>query len=339
MTRHTNSILAMILPTAIILKGIVARIRTGENDWRAWRLIAVFVGVGLVGIAASKITTRILCGVFDVPYRSISARATVERLGFVDKMTPPEKEQFIRGLQSKSSDPIVVEAIPALARSASWVKQREEIQVILKKRFPEMDEKTIILSSDAYMDTVAGMFYRTLNRHLLEGTLESIRWALIKATARDVSEYYLKTAAWSVDLYASDADMKKKTSALEVCSPAAKQRIQAFDGNWWIRLLGWAPFGAVFVVASAGAIFMLVRRVGDPAAPIFALTLSVTGVTATCLTFVLVNYIPRFAVAADQFSFLALALVIAHFIDSRTAKSTAAVSIPNALSENERIVA
>ena len=317
MTRHTNAIFAMIVPTAYFFRTMVQFLDTRRFVIGQWRPMAIFVLIGFVCIGASNLTTRVLCRAFDVEYRSINARATSERLGFVNQMQATERGEFLASLQARSDDPVVREAIPMLARSESWVNQRAEIQKILLRRSPGIDDKSLASKSDAYLNVVSGLFFRSLNRHLIANTIDSIRRALVSATVPDVSGYYLKTAVWSLDLYVLIPDFHEKTKSLQVCSIDAKEKINSFSSMPWLWLWKWPPFGGIFMAVSLAALGCLICRIGDPRGHIFALALSATGTFSTCLTFVLVNYIPRFAANADLFAFLSLAVLIGNFRGSR----------------------
>lgn len=317
MTRHTNAIFAMLVPTAYLLRFVVEWIRARRAALAPWKAAAVFVLVGLLCIGASKLTTRGLCRVFGVEYRSISARATSERLGFVQRMPEAEREVFLAGLVQRSDDPVVREAIPLLARSATWVQQRDEIEKILRRQTPELGEQELKVKADAYLETIANLYYRSGYRDLLQGTWESIWRTFAHAGPADPTRYFLETGVWSVDLYASQPSLSKKTHGLQVCSLQAKQRIVGFEKNLWLGLWRWLPYGAIYLVGTWGALFFLVRGVGDPSGPIFALAAMLTGLTATALTFFLTTYNPRFTIFADIFGWLALAILVAHWCDSR----------------------
>ncbi|MDR3401535.1 MAG: hypothetical protein P4L99_03470 [Chthoniobacter sp.] len=319
MTRHTNAIFAMLVPVAYFGRFVVEWVRTRRAVLAPWKGAVLFILVGLVCIGASKLTTRGLCQVFGVEYRSISARATSERLGFVKRMSEPEREAFLAGLVARANDPVVREAIPLLARPASWVQQREEIENILLRETPDMNEDALKVKADAYLEEVADLFYGTHNRYLVQETWESI-WRTFAATSSaDASAYYLKTGAWSVELYASHPQFNKKTHGLSVCSEEARQRIMTFESNPWLGLWRWLPLGMAFLAGSLLALIFLFRQTGDPSAPVFALATAITGIAATCLAFVLVNYNPRFTTVADLFGWMTLAIVLAHGIDSRGA--------------------
>jgi hypothetical protein len=317
MTRHANAIFAMLMPMAYFFRFIVDGIRTRRATAAPWVHAGLFVIVGVICIGASKWTARLLCREFDVVYRPISARATSERLGFVNLMTPPEKESFLASLQSRTDDPVVQEAIPRLARAASWVQQRDEIMEILRRNSPGIDEKDLKVQADAYLDRVASLYFQTHHHYLVQETLHSIWRCLVATNPVDLNEYYLKNGVWSVDLYASDADYSKKTHGLRVCSAEAKQRITALEGNPWVRLWHWVPYGVIFLVNGVSALVFLLCRIGDPARPAFALAITLTGITATCLTFILVNYNPRFTAVANLFALLSLTLIAAHWLDTR----------------------
>ena len=326
MTRHLNSILAMLLPLAFILRFVTEWIRTRKMDVGLVKRIAVFVLLGLVCIGGDRVTTRLLCRAFNVEYRDISARATAERLGFVKEMPPAEQEAFLADLEKKSDDPVVKEAIPLLARPATWVQQRDEILKILEKQSPGTDPEALKVKADAYLDRVARLFFQTHNRYLIQDTLDSIWHCLGGTTPMDVTMFYLKDGAWSIDLYASHPEYAKKTSGLAVCSPAARDRITAFEANPWLRLWGWAPHGLVLLIGSAIALVFLFAKIGEPAVPLFALAVAITAVTVTCLTFVMTNYGARFTTVADLCGFITLSLVVGHWLDSRRGKKVKAAA-------------
>jgi hypothetical protein len=317
MTRHLNSILAMLLPLAFILRFVVEWIRTRRMDVGLMKRIGVFVLLGLVCIGGDRVTTRVLCRAFNVEYRDISARATAERLGFVKEMPVAEQEAFLADLEKKSDDPVVKEAIPLLARPATWVQQREEILKILERESPGVDAEKLKVKADAYLDRVARLFFQTHNRYLIQDTFHSIWGCLGATTPTDVTMFYLKDGAWSIDLYASHPEYAKKTGGLVVCSPAAKDRITAFEANPWLRLWAWAPHGVVLLIGSVLALVFLVAKIGEPAVPLFALAAAMTAVVVTCLTFVMTNYGARFTTVADICGFVALGLVVAHWVDMR----------------------
>jgi hypothetical protein len=316
LTRHTNSIFAMLLPMACLFRIAMVWIRERKTTPFLWMQAAVFISAGFTCIAAANLTTRLICRAFDVPYRSISARATSERLGFVDRLPPQERADFIADLEGRADDPVVKEAIPILARTASWVHQRDEIQKILLRDSPSLDERTLTLRSDAYLDRVASLFFRSRNHQLVQETLNSMWRGLAETSAARVAEYYLKVGEWSVDLYASDPGMEKRTHGLASCSIESKNRIIAFAQNPWLKLWSWAPHGAILLGSSILALIFLFRKIGSPLGPLFALATAFTAAVATCLTFVLVNYIPRFTCVADLFAFLTLAMVAAHGVDA-----------------------
>ena len=322
MTRHLNAIFAMLLPLACLLRFAWEWGRPRRMAWELGGRLAVFAAVGFVGIAGDQVTTRVLCRAFDVPYRGISARATAERLGFVNLMTPPEREAFLANLEATSDDPVIKEAIPLLARSATWVQQREEILTILERTNPRLIPKSLKVKADAYLDRVATLFFQTHNHYLVEETVRSIWHCLAATSPTDVSLFYLQDAAWSIDLYASHPEFSKKTGGLAVCSPAAKERIVAFEANPWLRIWRWAPHGLVLLAGSILALVFLVVKFGDPAIPLFALATAVTAVTATCLTFVLTNYGARFTTVADICAFLTLGLMLGHWVDARRRGAT-----------------
>ncbi|HEY3900994.1 MAG TPA: hypothetical protein VGM54_20450 [Chthoniobacter sp.] len=327
MTRHLNSILAMLLPLAFILRFVAEWIRTRRADVGLLKRIGIFVLLGLICIGGDRVTTRLLCRVFHVEYRDISARATAERLGFVKAMPPAEEEAFLANLEKKTDDPVVKEAIPLLARPATWVQQREEILKILEKQSPGADEEALKVKADAYLDRVARLFFQTRSRYLIQDTLDSIWHGLGATTPTDVTMFYLKDGAWSIDLYASHPEYAKKTSGLEVCSPAAKDRITAFETNPWLRLWAWAPHGLILLIGSVLALIFLIAKIGEPAIPLFALAAAITAVTATCLTFVMTNYGARFTTVADICAFLTLSLTLGHWLDSRRRSTVKAAGL------------
>jgi hypothetical protein len=320
MTRHANAIFAMLLPVAFLLRCALNWIRTRGICAESGKRAALFILVGLLCIAADQGTTRLLCWVFQVQYRSISARATSERLGFVNLMTPPEREAFLADLETRSEDPVIKEAIPLLARPATWVQQRDEIEKILLRTSPALDAEPLKVKADAYLDTIATLFFRTHNRYLVQETLNSIWRTMTRTTPTEVTSYYLNDGAWSIDLYAGRPDFSKKTHGLEVCSPEAKARIVAFEDNPWLRFWQWVPHGLVLLVGSVMAGAFLLRKIGDPSIPLFALATAATGLTATCLTFILVNYNPRFTAVAGLFACLTLAIIVAHWFDARRSR-------------------
>jgi len=324
MTRHTNAIFAMLAPVAYLLRIVLEAMRRRGVTPGLWMAAGLFVVVGAASIGAADGTTRLLCRVFEVPYRSISARATSERLGFVKRMTPVERDAFLADLVNRSDDPVVKEAIPALARPASWVQQRAEIETILTREQPALEEEALTLKADAYLEQVTDLFFATRNRHLVEETGESIWRAFAETNSAEVNAYYLHTGAWSLDLYASHPQFSKKTQGLKICQPEAKRRIVAFESNAWLGLWRWVPHGAVLLAGALLAMVQLGCRVGDARRPILALATVATGVFATCLTFVYTNYNPRFTAVADLFGFLAVAMVAAHGWDSRRGDSEAA---------------
>ena len=324
LTRHTNAIFAMLPPMACLFRIGFLWIRERRVPPLLWQQTALFVVAGFACIVAANLTTRLICRAFDVPYRSISARATSERLGFVDRLPPQERESFLADLQRRADDPVVKEAIPLLARSESWVHQRDEIQKILLRDSPSMDKTTLTLRSDADLDRVASLFFRSHNHRLVQETLESMGRGLAATSAATVADYYLAVGEYSIDLYASQPDLSQKTRSLAACSAEAKNRIAAFARNPWLKLWSWAPHGAIFLGGSIVAILFLLRKIGNPLGPLFALATAFTGIAATCLTFVLVNYIPRFTCVADLFAFLMLAMVAAHGIDALSKNTSAA---------------
>jgi hypothetical protein len=317
MTRHLNSILAMLLPMAFILRFVVEWMRRRKMDVGVMQRIGAFVLLGLLCIGGDRVTTRLLCRAFHVEYRDISARATAERLGFVKEMPAAEQEAFLARLEKKSDDQVVKEAIPLLARPATWVQQREEILKILERESPGADAEKLKVKADAYLDRVARLFFQTRNRYLIRDTLDSIWRCLGGTTPTDVTMFYLKDAAWSIDLYASHPEYAKKTSGLAVCSAAVKDRIAAFETNPWLRLWSWAPHGVVLLIGAVLALVFLIAKIGEPAVPLFALAAVITAVTVTCLTFVMTNYGARFTTVADVCGFLTLSLVVGHWQDSR----------------------
>jgi hypothetical protein len=316
MTRHADAIFAMLLPVAFLFRAALEWVRRRHTVAAAARRMTIFVVVGLLCIAADQGTTRLLCRVFQVQYRSITARATSERLGFVKRMSPAEREAFLADLEERSEDPVVKQAIPLLARSASWVRQREEIEKILRRISPTLDEADLKVQADAYLDTVAGLYFQTHNHYLMQETLESIWHALAATSPADVTAYFLKDGAWSLDLYATHPEYNKKTHGLEICSPAAKARIVAFETNPWLSIWKWAPHGLFIFGGSVMALALLLRQTGHAAIPLFVLATALTGLTATGLTFILVNYNPRFTAVADLFGFLMVALIAAHWVDA-----------------------
>ena len=191
MTRHTNAIFAMLPPIAYLFRIAFVWIRERRTPPLLWKQMAIFVAAGFAGIVAANLTTRLICRAFDVPYRSISARATSERLGFVDRLPTQERESLLADLQKRAGDPVVKEAIPLLARSESWVHQRDEIQKILLRDAPKMDKTTLTLRSDAYLDRVASLFFRSRNHELVQETLDSMWRGLAATSAATVAEYYL----------------------------------------------------------------------------------------------------------------------------------------------------
>jgi hypothetical protein len=317
MTRHLNAIFAMLLPVACLLRVIVDWASTRRLPIQGCRRLGLFIAIGLLCIAADQGTTRLLCRIFDVPYRDISARATVERLGFVNLMSPEEKEAFLAKLQASTDDPVVKEAIPLLARPASWVQQREEILKILQRNSPATDLEALKVKADAYLDRVARLYFRTRNPYLVHETINSIWRCLALTTATDVSAFYVKDGAWSIDLYNSHPEYSKKTQALAVCRPEAQSRIVAFESSPWLRLWAWAPHGLLLLAATVLALAFLVARRGEPAIPLFVLAIVLTALTATCLTFIMTTYGARFTTVAEICGFLAMGLVVAHWLDSR----------------------
>jgi len=318
MTRHLNALFAMLLPLAFLFRFVAEWLRARRVTAGLGSRLAVFVLVGMACIAGDQVTTRLLCRAFDVEYRGISARATGERLGFVKLMPPPEQEAFLAHLQASTDDPVLKEAIPLLARPATWVQQREEILQILERQTPATDPEALKVKADAYLDRAASLFFHTHNRYLVQETLRSIWHCLAATSPTDVSSFYLQDATWSIDLYASHPEFGKKTNGLAVCSPEAKDRIVGFEANPWLRLWKWAPHGLVLAVSSALALVFLLARVGDPAIPLFVLAIALTALIATSLTFVLTNYAARFTTVADICAFLTLSLAMAHWFDSRS---------------------
>ena len=310
MTRHANAVFAMLLPLAYLLIGLLQRLRGSSVGGRPWKLAALFIALGFASIEASDLSTRLLCRVFDVEFRDISARGTSEKLGFVDEMTPPEREAFLAKLQTQTNDPVVKEAIPLLARHASWDKQREEIVAILRRESPQAEEQKLRVVADSYLEKVAGLFYATHNHYLL-GDMTRDTWrAVAQTTAGDVAQYFLHTAAWSLDLYPTQPALDKRTHGLASCSPEARARIVALEENPWLRLWNWTPHGAILLVTSLATIFLLVRRTGEPSGLIYALATTVVSVVATILTFYFVNFQPRFTSIAGLLAFLSLGFVI-----------------------------
>jgi hypothetical protein len=304
LTRHANAVFAMLLPLAYFFASFAG------GRARAWKLAALYIGLGVVCILASDLATRALCHVFDVEYRNISARGTSEKLGFVDHMTPPERGAFLARLQAQASDPIVKEAIPLLARHAAWTEQREEIETLLRRTSPDLPEEKLHVAADAYLERVAGLFYATHNHYLLMEMNQATWRTLAQATAGDVSRYFLRTAAWSIDLYPTQASLDKRTHDLAVCSPAAKDRIVAFEQNPWLRLWDWAPNGAFLLLSALVSIALLFRGIGDAAAQRYAIAIGIVSVVSTVMTFYFVNYQPRFTSVVASFAFLSLGLVI-----------------------------
>jgi hypothetical protein len=282
------------------------------------------MGMGLLCIFAAQGTIRLLCHVYDIQYRSIATRATVERLGFVRRMPPQEREAFLTGLQNRSSDPVVKEAIPLLARQATWVEQRDEIEEILVRQSPDLQGDALKVKADGYVERVATLFFQTHHHLLVEGTLKSIWHALAATTPTDIASYCLRDGTSSIDLYASHPNLSKKTSDLAVCSPAMKSRIEAFQQNPWLQLWVWVPHGLLLLGGSVVAALFLIRQRGDAALPLFALAVAFTGVVVTCLTFIFVNYSPRYTAATDLLAFLTFAIVAAHWFDSRRGGARAA---------------
>jgi len=307
MTRHANAVFAALLPLCYFLAGLGG---SCGGRTRAWKLAALLAVIGFASIEASDLTTRLLCQIFDVEYREISARGTSEKLGFVDHMTAPEREAFLTQLQAQTSDPIIKEAIPLLARRAAWDKQREEIETLLLRASPDLSEAKLHVEADAYLDRVARLFYATHNHYLMMEMYQATWRTLGQATASDLTRYFLQTATWSLDLYPTQPSLDKRTHGLAVCSPEAKERIVAFEQNPWLRLWGWAPIGVFLLVGGLAAVFLLARRTGDPAALIYVVALIFVAVLSTFMTFYFVNYQPRFTSVPALFAFLNLSFVI-----------------------------
>jgi hypothetical protein len=311
MTRHANAVFAGLLPLAFLFLWLRGRFRMQAVLRRA----GYFTLVGLACIVAAHLTTRTLGAIYGVKPRPIGARAASERLGFVAKMPEPERAAFLQSLQARSDDPIVQQAIPALARSVPWTEQRAEIEKLLRARSPELTKRETKLQADFYLDRTVRLFYRSLNPWLMRDTAESIRCAFAEENAAGVNSCFLKIASWSLDLYPSHVDLKEQTAHLAVCSPLGKECIAAFEKNAWVGL--WKiPHGAVLLAGALGAVALLWRGQGGVTLAVFALATAGITVTSTGLTLIFVNYLPRYTALTDIGAFLTVALVISAWIDS-----------------------
>jgi hypothetical protein len=316
LTRHTNSIIAMLAPTACLFRIAFIWIRERSNPTLLWKQTAIFVLAGFAGLLGANLTTRLMCRVFHVPYHSISGRTASERLGFVDRLPPEERKAFLADLQKRADDPVVKEAIPLLARSAQWDQQRDAVQKIILRDSPTLDKKILSVRSDAVLTRVVSLYFRTGNPEFVRETLDSIWRGLAMANAATVADFYLTRAEDSIDLYASKPDMSKKTRMLSSCSVEAKSRIVEFSRDPWLKLWSWAPHGAILVGSSIAALVFLLRKIGSPLGSLFALATAFTGIFATVLPLILAVYTARFTSVADLFGFLSIAIVVAHGVDS-----------------------
>lgn len=317
LTRHANAVFGGLAPLAFLARAAHGRWAGGRWVSAPWRSAALLSVLGLLAIQGAEWTTRGLCRVFEVTYRETGARGPSEKLGFVEAMPTGERAAFVAGLQAHARDPVVREAIPLLARNASWDKQRGEIEKILVRDNPELSRETVAVQADAALRMVVQEYYRTGNVYLLRESWQNVVRALA-ATPTQLADYYLEVAAASIDLYPSEPWMLKLTRGLRACSPEAKGRIRAFQRVLWFQLWNWLPQGVVLLASSASALLLLARKIGDPARLLFALALTVIAVVATVLTFVFVHFELRFTSTANLLGFLALGLVVATFVESRT---------------------
>ena len=334
LTRHEDATFAGLLPLAFLFSGLLAR-RGGANGpgvgaWRAtaWKRGALLAGVGVFCLAMSALTTRILCRVFDVPYRSTSPRRTSERLGFVDQMTADEKSSYLAGLQSRTNDPIVRELIPRLARNAGWADQRAEIESVLLAHSPGWEPEALHVEADRYLELVSSLFFVTLNRHLVAGTVQGIWKGLISVSPASVSRFYLWAAAGTIDIFAATPYMARTARGLVCCAAEAKPRLLAFREHWWTRLWG-LPNAAFLLAVAIGSGLLLRRKIGPPWSAIYALALALTGLTVTVLALLFTDLQPRFTVNLGFCAFLALAMLAAAGIDAAESGKGAAVALPS----------
>jgi hypothetical protein len=107
LTRHTNAVLAALMPAALILCGayyLIVVPFTRRQAFRRWRWLKVkqalqratlAVAVGLSCIVLANISVRVLCHVARIPYYSTLGLSFLYRLKFLAALPPEKREQLL----------------------------------------------------------------------------------------------------------------------------------------------------------------------------------------------------------------------------------------------------
>jgi hypothetical protein len=119
-SRHVNAVLAALLPTTLILRGLWEGLRARPGSRvGVMRSAAIRVGIavlaGVFALVMVNLTVRSLCSITGTTYHSKFGFIFQWRTEFIETKTPKDQEQFFSALKRSMKDPLAIRATEAYA--------------------------------------------------------------------------------------------------------------------------------------------------------------------------------------------------------------------------------
>ena len=320
LTRHINCVLAVVLPTTMILIMIecgLRRLAAGQHAIaavnvqfaKAAKLCLISVATGVFGLILATSVTHLLCWRTRTPWRSTFGYTLFWRFDFLKTMQPDQRRKLLDAIASKSRLPESRELLDLLGTSMNRNKDW--------RPGPFMREAHSVLS-EPEMKFHSEKFDRVLNE-IASGFLYP---PVAPLRSRALSDFIAATRSTENDivqsLFVSTDDFFSRRDKMPQCAGlitfreprdrlTAARELSYF--RWWnlVSFRAWSIIGVILLLSALVADY----KSGGGNTPLifFAVSLWFVGMITMLLNCFLVQLQPRFILPMMELLLLSLVIL------------------------------
>ncbi len=320
LTRHINSVLAAVLPTALILIMIECCLRRlmARQDaipaaniqfQKAAKIWLMSIATGVIGLILAMSVSHLLCWRARLPWRSTFGYTFFWRLNLLKAMQPDQRRELLDRIASKSRLPQSREMLDLLGSSMDQNKYWEP--------GPFLREAHSVLS-DPEMKFHSEKFDRVLNE-IASGflyppiaPLRAVALSDFITATRATESDIVQSLFVSTDYFFSHRDKMPQCSGLITFREPRDRLIAARElsyFHWWnlLSFRVWSFIG--FIVLSTALVADYKRVGGNAPLVLYAVSLSIVGMVTVLLNCFMVHVQPRFILPMMELLLLSLLIL------------------------------
>ena len=321
LTRHINCVLAVVLPTTMILIIIERGVRLLVADRKAiaaanfqfskaWKIWLISIATGLIGLFCATSITHFLCWRTHTPWRSTFGYTFLWRFNFLETMQPPLRSTLLDLVASKCRLP---ESHQLLEMLGNWIDRNKhwEPGVFIQEAHSHLSDPEMKFHSEKFdraLNEIARGFLYPPVAPLSSVALGDFTQAM-KCSEGDIVQFLFV----STDYFFSHRDKMPQCSQLKTFREprdrlAAARELSYF--HWWnlLSFRAWSIFGLIILLS---ALVVDYKRGGQNTPLIlFAVCLWIVGIAIVFLNCFFAQLQPRYVLPMMELLLLSVMIFV-----------------------------